>query len=95
MLRWCFPGVGIDMTKQIDPTEAVVRALATELKVPESVVLKARSLKTELRMDSIAAVNVAFALEDEYDIEIDIRQEDSFDSVEEIVAILRRVLDGR
>lgn len=76
-------------------TNAVVRALAMELKVPESEVRAARSLREDLRMDSIAAVNVAFALEEEYDTEIEIAEDDSFDTVDDIVAILRRVLANR
>ena len=43
-------------------------------------------------MDSIAVVNVAFALEDELGIEIEIVEGESFDSVSSIVSIVRRVL---
>jgi len=81
--------------ESVDPTDVVVRALATELKASEEEIRAARSLKTDLNMDSIAAVNVAFMIEDEYDVEIDIDENDKFDSVEAIVAIVRRVLEAR
>ncbi len=83
------------MYESSDLTDAVVRALARELKVPESEVRAARSLREDLRMDSIAAVNVAFALEEEYNTEIEISEDDSFDTVDDIVAILQRVLAAR
>ncbi len=83
------------MYESSDLTDAVVRALARELKVPESEVRAARSLREDLRMDSIAAVNVAFALEEEYNTEIEISEDDSFDTVDDIVAILQRVLVAR
>jgi acyl carrier protein len=78
----------------IDPTAVVVRALATELKASEGEVRSARSLKADLKMDSIAAANVAFMIEDEYDIEIQIDENDAFDSVDAIVAIVRRTLEA-
>ena len=72
--------------------DAVVRALAMELKVNEVDVRCASSLKSDLGMDSIAAVNVAFALEDELGIEIDIADGESLDSVSAIVSVIQRVL---
>ncbi len=79
----------------VDLTGLVVRALATELKVSEADVRAAKSLKADLGMDSIAAVNVAFALEDECDLEINIGENDTFDSVEAIVAIVERAFRAR
>jgi acyl carrier protein len=79
----------------VDPTDAVVRALATELKASEADVRAARSLKADLRMDSIAAVNVAFEMEETFDVEIDIDENDEFDSVGAIVAIVRRALGAK
>lgn len=75
--------------------EAVVRALAIELKVSEGAIRSARSLKRDLKMDSISAVNVAFALEEEYDVEIDIREGDDFDSLEQIVDVVERAVTSR
>jgi len=70
--------------------EAVVWAIATELKVSEAAVREARSLRQDLKMDSIAAANVAFALESRYQIEIEINEKDTFDSVSAIAAIVER-----
>ena len=75
-----------------DLADVVVRALATELKVSEATVRYVRSLKSELKMDSIAAVNVAFIIEETYDLEIDLDGADEFDSVDAIVDIVRRCI---
>lgn len=72
---------------------AIVRALAIELKVSEDLIRNTKSLRNELAMDSIAAVNVAFVVEDELSIEIEMRESDVFDSVEDLVAIVRRSVD--
>ena len=70
--------------------EFIVRALAIELKVPEEAIRQAGSLRRDLKMDSIAAVNVAFMIEEELELEIDLREDDAFDSIGEIVAIVER-----
>lgn len=75
-----------------DPAPVVVEILATELKTSAERVYRATSLKNELGMDSIAAANAAFALEDRYAIELQIGDDDTFDTVEDIVAIVRRSL---
>jgi acyl carrier protein len=71
---------------------AVVRALAIELKASEEDVRGASSLKRELRMDSIAAVNVVFMLEEEYDVVIEMSEGDEFDSLAQIVEVVRRAV---
>jgi acyl carrier protein len=78
-----------------DLADVVVRALATELKVSEATVRSVRSLKGELKMDSIAAVNVAFVIEEAYDLEIDLDGADEFDSVDAIVEVVRRCISER
>lgn len=85
----------MNSTEEGNLTDIIVRALATELKTSEADVRSARSLKADLRMDSIAVVNVAFVIEDEFDIEIEIDENDEFDSVAGIAAIVRRVLEAR
>jgi len=70
--------------------ELVVRAIATEVKVSEEAVRRARSLKHELKMDSIAAVNVIFALEEQLAIEIEVDEGDRIDSVDDIVELIAR-----
>lgn len=81
---------------QVSVRDMVVRALALELKRAEEVVLAAGSLRTELGMDSIGAINVAFALEEQLGIEIDVIRGEKFDSVGEIVLIVERIVgEGR
>ena len=79
-------------TRGVDLRSVVAKALATELKVSERDVIAARSLKTEYKMDSIAAVNVAFAIEEECNIELDLDENDQFDSVDAIVAIVEKAM---
>lgn len=73
----------------------VVAALSVELKMAAEVVRSANSLKHDLGMDSIGAVNVAFALEEELGIEIELTRGEPFDSVDDIVAIVDRCLGVR
>jgi acyl carrier protein len=82
-------------TSSTDLGTLVVRILATELKASEDRIREAKSLRRDLGMDSIAAANAAFALEDECDIDLDIGEDDTFDTVEEIVAVVRRALKLR
>lgn len=78
--------------KPNDLWDAVVRALAVELKVSEDQVVRARSLKAEMKMDSIAAVNVAFMLEEELGVEIEILEGDQFDSLDQVMAVVQRAV---
>lgn len=48
----------------------LVRLIAVELSVSEEKVQSARSLREDLGMDSIAAANLFFALEEELGIEL-------------------------
>lgn len=73
---------------------AIVRVLALELKVSEERILRARSLKSELGFDSIAAANATFALEDEFAVEFEIGEEDLLDTVDDLLALLCRALSG-
>ena len=75
---------------QREAVDAGVRALAGELKASEEAIRAARSLRGELGMDSIAVANVLYALEDEYDCELDLDGVKRLDSV----ADLARVLGG-
>jgi acyl carrier protein len=78
------------VTGERDVEAAVLAALSIELKVSEAEIRAVRSLKTDLKMDSIAAVNVAFMLEEELGIEIELRDDDAFDSIEAIVNVVSR-----
>lgn len=72
--------------------DVVVRALSIELKRPESAVSQSMSLKSDFQMDSIAAVNVAFMIEDALSIEIRLEDDDTFDTVRAIVDVVRRAI---
>ena len=72
--------------------DSIVQALVIELKTSAERVLCARSLKNELGLDSIAAANVTFALEDEYSVDIEIEDGDAIDSVDDLVKLLRKAL---
>lgn len=81
-----------DVGSERDLEDVVLAALATELKVDVETIKSVGSLKTDLKMDSISAVNVAFMLEEELGIEIDLKEDDVFESVEAIVRIVARSL---
>lgn len=70
--------------------DLVVEALALELRKAQEVVRGTKSLRRELGMDSIGAINVAFALEEQLGIEIDVVRGEAFDSVDDIVLIVER-----
>jgi acyl carrier protein len=80
----------------VDPVlDVVVAALATELKVAEAVVRRAKSLKTDLKIDSISIVNVAFAIEDELGVQLDLERAGEFDSLSGIVGVVRNAMGCR
>jgi acyl carrier protein len=70
----------------------VVRLMAIELKTSEDKVRCARSFRSDLGMDSIAAANVLFALEEEYGIEIRLENVERLDTLSEIEAVVSRSL---
>lgn len=82
------------MEGAFDLRGVVVRALAMELKVSEAAVEGARSLKSELKMDSIAAANVAFVVEEALGVEIEITKDDDIDTVGAIIAVVLRSTPG-
>lgn len=71
---------------------AVVRILSVELKSSEERICRARSLRNELGLDSIAAANATFALEDEFGVDIEIGADDTFDTLEGLVELLAGAL---
>jgi acyl carrier protein len=77
-----------------DLKSTIVRILSIELKTSEDRVRRAGSLKNELGLDSIAAANATFALEDEFSVDIEIDEGDVFDTVDDLVVLLRRALNG-
>jgi acyl carrier protein len=75
-----------------DVHETIVRLIAIELKVSEQDVRKARSLKNDLSMDSIAAANLLFALEEEYGIEMNLDDVSTLDTLPELEDVVSRSL---
>jgi len=75
---------------QPDPTDLIVEVLAIELHKTNEEVRAARSLRGDLGMDSIAAANVLFSLEEELGLELDLEDVEGLDSLSEIVAVVDR-----
>jgi acyl carrier protein len=82
------------MMDTIELRKLIVQALAVELKVAERSVEGAKSLRNDLKMDSIAAANVAFVIEEALGVDVEIKNGDDIDSVEAIVAVARRAIGG-
>lgn len=73
---------------QPEAREAVIRALSIELKTSAEAVRGAGSLRGELGMDSIAVANILFALEEEFDCELDLDGVRRLDTVADIARVL-------
>ncbi|MBM4268899.1 MAG: acyl carrier protein [Deltaproteobacteria bacterium] len=73
-----------------DAVDTVVRLIAIELEMPEDRVRSATSLRGELGMDSIAAANVLFAIEEELGVELVLEDVEHLDDVAEIARVVRR-----
>lgn len=72
-----------------DELIAIVReVIAEELEIPLDSLSESRSLRLDYGLDSVAAVNVAFALETRLGIEIDIMQFASVDSIRDLRLLL-------
>lgn len=63
-------------------------AIADELEIPVSSLSDEGSLRTDYGLDSVAAVNIVFALETRLGLEIDIKQFAVIDSIRELSKIL-------
>jgi acyl carrier protein len=66
----------------------IVRHLAIELKVDEADVVLAGSLRADLQMDSVAAANILFALEEDLGVEIDLGEVVSLDTLADFVGVV-------
>lgn len=83
------------MTNRAEVRDSVVHQIAIELNVDPERVDGARSLRTDLKMDSVAAAKVLFSLEEMHGVVIDLDNATSVDSVVEIVDLLMTALDLR
>lgn len=72
--------------------ETVVRLVAIELRTSEDRVRSCASLRRDLGLDSIAAANVLFALEQEYGVEIRLDDVERLDSLEDVAVAVERSL---
>lgn len=75
------------MTQQ-GATDLIVRMIAIELETTEDQVRTAGSLRNDLGMDSIAAANVLFSLEQELGVELDLDEVEGLDSVVDIAGLV-------
>jgi acyl carrier protein len=73
-------------------TEAFVQlvrqVIAEELEIPSESLRNDRSLRDEYGLDSVAAVNIIFALESHLGLTIDVRQLASVDSIDDLKDLL-------
>ena len=70
--------------------DTVVRLLAIELNLPEPDVRGARSLRHDLKMDSVSAANLLYALEEAFGIELEIDDGARFDTAEDVAALVEK-----
>lgn len=75
-----------------EATEAVVRALSVELELPATEIVAATSLRGDVGLDSISIANVVFALEEEFDCELDLEGTKRLDTVDDIARLLGAAL---
>jgi acyl carrier protein len=63
-------------------------AISHELEIPVESLTDDASLREEYGLDSVAAVNIVFALETELGVEIDIRRLAGIDSIDDLKRLL-------
>jgi acyl carrier protein len=72
--------------------EVLIRLLAIELGVPPDEIVAAGSLREDVGMDSIAAANLLFSIEEELGVEFD--EIPRIDTLEELEGAVREFLDS-
>jgi len=65
--------------------------VATELQIPIGSIVRGVSLRKNLGMDSVAAVNIIFAVEEEFGIHVPETELEHVDTVDAILALLDRL----
>ena len=63
-------------------------AISQELEIPVESLVDSASLREEYGLDSVAAVNIVFALETELGFEIDIRRLAGVDSIDDLKRLI-------
>ena len=69
----------------------LIEIVATELQVPVTDVVRGISLRKELGMDSVAAINIVFAVEEEFAIHVPETELEHVDTLDAILALLDRL----
>jgi acyl carrier protein len=95
MRRWWCGGAAMKHATEQDDLTAIAKLIAIELNVEEDSVREAHSLRRELRMDSIAAANILFSIEDAFDISFENVDIKNVDTVDDIVALVKRLQAGK
>jgi acyl carrier protein len=68
--------------------ETLKRALVDNLSVDAKIVTEDASLQDDLGADSLDAVELIMAIEDEFDLEIDARQAGSIETVGDLIKLV-------
>jgi acyl carrier protein len=77
------------MTPEVEAR--LFQLIATELQIPIANVVRGVSLRKKLGMDSVAAVNIIFAVEEEFGIHVPETELEHIDTVDAILALLDRL----
>jgi acyl carrier protein len=78
--------------KREELVAGVADVVAIELRASVKEVLEVDSLRQRFRMDSIAAANILFAIEEVYSVSFELVESGNVDSVEAIVELLVQAL---
>jgi acyl carrier protein len=70
--------------------ERVRQIIADELQRPYSDVRSGASLRKELGMDSVAAINIVFAIEDTFGVHVPETELEHVDDMDQIIALIRQ-----
>lgn len=81
---------GVRMEAVHDVLSTVARLIAIELNVLEQQVWQAQSLRVDLGMDSIAAANLLFAIEEEFGISLELDRVEKIETLSQIAELVIR-----
>ena len=78
----------------MDLIETIRKLIADELEIPIQNILDNRSLRGEYGLDSVAAVNVIFALETQLGISVDVKDIVNVDTINDLRQLIQRRFPG-
>ena len=70
--------------------ERVRQIIADELQRPYGEVRSGASLRKDLGMDSVAAINIVFAIEDTFGVHVPEAELEEVDDMDQIIALVRQ-----